>query len=85
MKKETGGPAFPQVVYNMKGGYDTTGGMSLRDYLAAKAMQGWVAASPKIMGEPLDGTVEMAEVVSLAAYVLADAMLKERELKEREK
>ena len=30
----TGGPAFPQCIYNMKGGYDITGGMTLRQYAA---------------------------------------------------
>jgi hypothetical protein len=55
-------------------------GMTLRNYLAAKAMQGWISCSPKIMGETLDGSVEMAEVISTAAYVMADAMLKAREV-----
>ena len=35
MNKETGGPAFPTNLYN---------GMTLRDYFAAKAMQGLLAS-----------------------------------------
>ena len=70
MKKETGGPAFPQVSYNMKGGYDITGGMSLRDYFAAKAMQG-ILSNPQYRGED-------SQFVN-AAYEMADAMLMERE------
>lgn len=52
--------------------------MSVRDYFAAKAMQGWIASGPKIMGEALDGSIEMAEVVAKAAYTMADAMIAER-------
>ncbi len=69
MSTNTGGPAFPQCSYNMKGGYDITGGMTLRDYFAAKAMQGMLAASENY------STSELA----LYAYDVADAMLKQRE------
>jgi hypothetical protein len=64
----TGGPAFPTgtgvTPYNP--------GMTLRDYFAAKAMQGMMA----------DGQVlKLVEDGDLAgaAYALADAMLKARE------
>lgn len=73
MKKETGGPAFPQVSYNMKGGYDITGGMSLRDYLAAKAMQAQANGPLRI------GDDEAHRLIAERAYRIADAMLKERE------
>ena len=53
-------------------------GMDLRDYFAAKALQGWIASRPKIMGEDLDGTDEMALVLANAAYTMADAMLEAR-------
>jgi hypothetical protein len=62
--KDTGGPAFPQCSYNLKGGYDITGGLSLRDYFAAKAMQGMLARKGQF--HPAD------------AYEYADAMLAER-------
>jgi nickel-dependent lactate racemase len=51
----------------------------LRDYFAAKAMQGWVASSPVISGEPMNGSAEMAEQIAGASFILADAMLKARE------
>ena len=54
-------------------------GMTLRDYFAAKAMQSWISASPKLDGEPLNGTVDNAERLSVVAYRYADAMLKERD------
>ena len=60
--------AFPNV-HDPKTG-SMSHGMSLRDYFAAKAMQGWL--------------VETSEGVSVTAvarfaYQVADAMMKERE------
>jgi hypothetical protein len=71
----TGGPAFPHVAdlvqHSPNGGITTkpitSNGMTLRDYFAAKAMQG-------ILFEGLD-EIETAK----NAYAMADAMLKERE------
>ena len=56
-------PAFPT-------GQDQADGMSLRDYFAAKAMQGLA-----------DGTlcIDMIHAVALTAYDYADAMLKARQ------
>ena len=72
MSTNTGGPAFPQCSYNMKGGYDITGGMTLRDYFAAKAMQ----------ADMTDGIREDDYVwCAIRAYKIADAMLKAREQK----
>ena len=68
MRIKNGGPAFPNCHYNMKGGYDIIGGMTLRDYFAAKAMQGIIE---KIgCGSP--------ENISRISYHMADAMLAER-------
>ena len=50
-------------------------GMTLRDYFAAKAMQGLIA-SPR--GTP-DGKDATDAYYAKAAYVMADAMLKARE------
>jgi hypothetical protein len=47
-------------------------GMDLRDYFAAKAMQGMLANSAF-------DTIEGMLNVSVVAYMMADAMLKERE------
>jgi hypothetical protein len=67
----TGGPAFP---YENRYEHE---GMTLRDYFAAKAMQGlmgrsWADAAGKFP-ENLHG------VWATAAYQMADAMLKARE------
>jgi predicted DNA-binding transcriptional regulator AlpA len=61
-----GGPAFP--------GYGETG-MTLRDYFAAKAMQGLLAGTltPEIVWSQSD--------VAETAYNVADAMIKERDAK----
>ena len=68
MSNNTGGPAFPQCSYNMKGGYDITGGMTLRDYFAAQAMQALLT----------QGHIARPNVPGIA-YAVADAMLKQRE------
>jgi len=63
MTKETGGPAFPWGT-----GF---AGMTLRDYFAAKAMQGFLS------------TVKVDcpdDLIAIDAYNLADAMLKAREV-----
>jgi hypothetical protein len=61
----TGGPAFPTATLAQK----TEGGMTLRDFFAAKAMQGYVAR-----GKAYD-----FEDIAKASYRVADAMLKARE------
>ena len=69
MTKEDGGPAFPQqtdITLSYKG-------MTLRDYFAAKAMQGAIA------GCATKGEVIMYSDLSGLAYEVADSMLKARE------
>ena len=61
---KTGGPAFPAHTIAMHEG------MTLRDYFAAKAMQGILA------GEL--ATTELA-TITRDCYAIADAMLEERE------
>ena len=66
----TGGPAFPTTVYSN----ESYQGMTLRDYFAAKAMQGFIQYSAaKGIYKPPDN--ELAKV----SYDLADAMLKARQ------
>ena len=75
MNKETGGPAFPTGSWE----YDGQGnvlpyqenGMTLRDYFAAKALQGICASGPSASW-PNDH-------LAAKAYNLADAMLKARD------
>ena len=62
-------PAFPTVDANRPEDCGTTG-MTLRDYFAAKAMQGILSN--------LNGFAE-AERISKRAYEIADAMMKARE------
>ena len=70
-ESKTGGPAFPQKT-------DSTlsySGMILRDYFAAKAMQGMLACSN------LDAKLKAdAGLIATSAYQFADAMLKAREV-----
>lgn len=72
MSKDNSGPAFPIHPGAALDGQrvDETQGMTLRDYFAAKAMQGILCNSAKDF-YPLDLVAE--------SYVIADAMLKERE------
>jgi len=67
-KTNTGGPAFPvgedALLRNLQG-------MTLRDYFAAKAMQGMLACPV----QPQSG----ADLYARDAYFVADAMLKARE------
>lgn len=67
MSKDDGGPAFPSHG-NM--GEVVCEGMTLRDYFAAKAMQGMLAGNVEMFG-PAEKLVE-------TAFMLADAMLAER-------
>ena len=70
-----GGPAFPVWELNGKDQPEMTGfGMSLRDYFAAKAMQGLLAAQVHGFNDrPAKGPF------ASMAYEMADAMLKARE------
>ena len=69
MIKDTGGSAFPAFEFQQN--YSqmmAVGGMTLRDYFAAKAMQGLLAGT---------STNDGLKIVR-DAYALADAMLKAR-------
>lgn len=72
----TGGPAFPSGLIDPSTPQDAVQpiypGMTLRDYFAAKAMQGLVS-SPHCRNE--FSATQKAEV----AYTIADEMLKARE------
>jgi hypothetical protein len=70
MSKETGGPAFPGVDYANQFGKKNPEGMTLRDYFAAKALQGMLAEN--------SGGAYANDDVAEWAYHLADAMLEAR-------
>jgi hypothetical protein len=65
--KNTGGPAFPTPRYERGDMYSL--GMTLRDYFAAKAMQGLLAGT----------TTSNGSMIVKDAYAIADGMLKARE------
>ena len=67
MDKDTGGPAFPATNHH---GHKLEG-MSLRDYFAAKAMQG-------LLSDPDWRQDTTLEDTAYAAYKQANAMLKAR-------
>ena len=69
--KDNGGPAFP-CEYEGSTRSDASG-LSIRDYFAAKAMQGFLTAEYASTYRP--------EVWAKYAYEMADAMLKAREVK----
>ena len=75
MNTETGGPAFPMSGFDTRHGQSVQAvyqhGMTLRDYFAAKAMQGMLASD-------IECAPEYVPVIVKSAYVLADAMLEER-------
>ena len=72
----TGGPAFPYECFDPQlRRTRTMVGMTLRDYFAAKAMQGLMG---RVWGElPPE---ELFKTWATSAYALADAMLKAREV-----
>lgn len=74
MKNE---PAFPFTAKNLRDGYDEVySGMTLRDYFAAKAMQGILAAN--FNAGDVDAATDNTAVAQ-HAYDIADAMLLARE------
>jgi hypothetical protein len=69
----TGGPAFPTKAYDLeRQTLVREEGMTLRDYFAAKAMQGYLGSPEWLREVSPQGTAE-------AAYRVADAMLRARE------
>jgi len=65
----TGGPAFPALEEH--GCNQGQPGMTLRDYFAAKSMQGMLSRPTAVLLH--------AEDIAPAAYKMADAMLKARD------
>jgi hypothetical protein len=77
MTTETGGPAFPGFDYIDQGGKKNPEGMTLRDYFAAKAMQG-LLSNPKLQKEILAQGGCKSGWIESSAWAFADAMLKAR-------
>ena len=66
-------PAFPHTIEHLH--EPVTTGMTLRDYFAAQAMQGFIA-SPR--GTP-DGSNATDSYYARVSYLMADAMMEARE------
>lgn len=71
MNKYTGGPAFPFQCQGRTTAPEIYYGMTLRDYFAAKAMQGFISAGC--------GVARSADHWAAMSYAQADAMMKARE------
>ncbi len=66
-------PAFPTPTHNLQ-----NDGMTLRDYFAAKAMQGLIA-SPRMPAPAHHGGTDVTDsMVADLSYKIADAMLSAR-------
>ena len=66
----TGGPAFPKTPFIEIG--TPQNGMTLRDYFAAKAMQG-------LLSRGSHDKINVHDVLAHRTYQIADAMLKARD------
>jgi len=81
--EESGESAFP-LEASKYGGYGSQFGMSLRDYFAAKAMNGALSAAAgdefaeRLRERSMIEGKTIAEVLAMDSYATADAMLAER-------
>ena len=73
MSANNGGPAFPLKEPT----FQDCEGMTLRDYFAAKALQG-LLANPKLQAQILKTGGAFGGWIESSAYGFADAMLKAR-------
>lgn len=76
MSKENGGPAFPNRAESYDNGFDLSGGMTLRQWYAGKALEGLIARG--IDQKLADGRHAICcETRAELAFVYADAMIAE--------
>jgi hypothetical protein len=75
MTTNTGGPAFPCDIFLDGKIHTMSAGMTLRDYFAAKAMQGILSGN-----HPITKDADPFNLIASVAYGQADAMMKAREL-----
>lgn len=79
MNKDTGGAAFPVgIAADSKQDGWLNEGMSLRDFFAAKAMQGLLANST--IPSDFNGEDEATKWLAKVSYLTADAMLEARKV-----
>jgi len=70
----TGGQAFPTIM-----AYEVEKGMTLRDYFAAKAMQGLLFDNVSMVTAAKSANVAVEEGLAFVAYRIADKMIAERD------
>lgn len=75
MSTKDGGPAFPRLTRDSFAPEFT--GMTLRDYFAASAMQGFLSGRKQVRGMSLQ---ELFESYADYSYMVADEMLKAKAL-----
>ena len=76
---EHGGLAFPTAIMTGPNGQTVSHtGMSLRDYFAAKAMQGMIGVCLQSANQLNKSGEDLAVILGPAAYRIADFMLTER-------
>jgi hypothetical protein len=68
-------PAFPAMHYDLA---DNEHGLTMRDYFAAKAMQGLIAHEEQASRLSSANIGDFDERVAFAAYRYADAMMERR-------
>ena len=83
MTKDNGGPAFPQGELDATAGYTRVTsaehcGISMRDYFAAKALQGFAQSMTPQRFEDIYRDIQAGGIEAKVAFTLADAMLAER-------
>jgi len=69
-----GGPAFPAQHFDLADGEH---GMTLRDWFAGMAMQGF-CSNPNAGRNPIESANWLRESGAVSAYQMADAMIQER-------
>lgn len=76
--------AFPQPLVNVDGMVGSSfgenlGGMTLRDYFAAKAMQALITEGDRLSTVATEENMPITVTAAKMAYAMSDAMLEERE------
>ncbi len=75
--KDDGGPDAPMLVYYPRAPGGTATYMSLRDYFAGQALAG-IFANEAGLSRMRESATFSGEMIALAAYAQADAMLRMR-------
>lgn len=78
-KIDTGGAAFPSIYdQSFEQNFGHEAGMTLRDYFAAKAMQGMLSHATRYKPREVDNDIYWHAALVKEAYEIADAMIAAR-------